>query len=339
MGSHTIRYWRIVGLVAAWSLMLCGCDDDPNHNHRSIAPVTGQWDTTYSRDYYYLYARIFDLAYPGEIGPYDSITSIHVYQQESSTRNDSTSEYMYLKTGADTNSLVDEREVLMAEMERDQYELLYGQDMSHCPIALVFYSGRYRAIGVHMVIKRCLSSGAYAGVTDTIGFMSDTAMDTLRIILPLDADNTPDHPSWQLMWRNCYKIPKNINIDMLEVKIFKGVVGHEGSDSCLDYQVQNQVSQDSYLEILGLDQYNENGEKLPDGKIDERVELFRPEWGLLIFPEREPFNSNRCFQNANGEMTDTLALKVPTLYYYQNSTEKLGNSVYYLQIRQWTPDE
>jgi hypothetical protein len=335
MGTNRAENHLVICLTSLGLIILCGCS--VYHKPIEISVVSGRWSTDFLRDYSYCEGRIFDLAYPCEIGPYDSVSSIQVYQQELSVRDNPTAEHMYLKAGVDTNSLVDEREVPMAQIESDEYELLYGQDTSHCPIALVFYSSRYRAIGVHMIIRRCLSSGAYAGVTDTIGFMSNTVMDTLRIILPLDKDNYPGHPAWQLMWRNCYSIPKNISFDDFEVKIFKGLVGHERSNGSQDYQVRDHAVRDYYLRILGLDQYNENGGKVPDGKFDERVELFRPDWGLLIFPEREPFNSNRTFVDANGNLSDALLTKVSTLYYYFTPPQKIKGSTYYLRLRHTTP--
>jgi hypothetical protein len=295
--------------------------------------AAGEENAEYIRDYYYLDARIFDLAYPGEIGPYDSV-DVKVYQQELSTRNNSTANFWYLKAEANVNPLKDKSEVLMTQVDGDEYELLYGQDTAYCPIALVFYTSRYRAVGVRMEIKRFSAPGVPTGAIDTIGYTDDdqNIIDTLRIIMPLDTDNNPDHPAWKLMWRNCYKIPKSIDIADLDVKIFKGLSGREGTSSCLDYQKVDNVSQNPFIRILGLDQYNQTDQKIPDGKLDDRIEVFRPDWGMLIFPDRTPFISNRMFEDVNGTKSDTLALKMPQIYSYVSSTAKMQNSQYYLQI-------
>jgi hypothetical protein len=68
------------------------------------------------------------------------------------------------------------------------------------------------------------------------------------------------------------------------------------------------------VEILGLDQYNSADQKIPDGRIDDRPEIYRPDWGLLVFPNREPFNSTHTFIDAVGNETQPLSELVPDIY-------------------------
>jgi hypothetical protein len=338
MGFQISGNWRTICLALVLSWALVGCDDDDDEKPTEPADtVTGHWETEYIRDHQYLEGRIFDLAYPGEIGPFDSVR-VWVYEEEGDVP-DPYAEEMYLDIGTSPSSdQYDKAGVLMKEVGRDQFEVLYGQDTNHCPVALVFYSGHSRAIGVRMEIKRFSSVFVPTGVVDTIGY-GGMGKDTVRIIQTTSASNKPDNPAWHLMWRNCYVIRAGARVDELELRIYKCPTGSEGADSCLDYQVVGSVAQAGYIRILGLDQYNLSAEKIPDGFIDDRVEIFRPDWGLITFPEREPFNSNRTFEDAVGNRTDTLAVKVPTLYNYGSMTEKIENSVYYLELKYWIRDE
>jgi len=287
------------------------------------------------RDNQYLEGRIYDLAYPGEIGPSDRV-QVWVFEEETDIRNNPTAEKRYLKAGRDPNNQYKIEDLLMSEVSVEKYELLYGQDANRCPVALVFYTARRRTIGVRMEISRYSSDGTPTGKVDTIGYDGTDTKDTLRIIQAPSAEAyNPDHPAWELMWRNCYSIPRNVRIEDIEVKVFKGLPGREQTSSSLDYQKDDAgVAQDPYLKILGLDQWNNNRTdlKVPDGKLDPLDAVFRDDWGLLIFPEREPFNSNRMFTDANGEVTDTLIEKVPNLYVYPSSSDKLSDSKYYIQI-------
>jgi hypothetical protein len=291
--------------------------------------ATGEENADYTRDYNYVMGRIFDLASHGEIGPNDSVR-VYVYEFESRTDNHET-EQTYLQADTIPNPSYDVSGLSMKEVADDQWELLYGQDTSHCPVALVFYTERNQALGVRMEITRFDSNSVATGEVTTIGY-TGPGTDTLRIIQMPYGTQSPDHPSWKLMWRNCYRIPRNVSIEDIDVKVYKGYTA--GASSNYDYQTAEGVAEDSYLKILGLDQWNNNRTdlKVPDGKLDPLSEVFRDDWGLVILPEREPFNSNRVFVDANGVQSDTLIEKVPTIYSYKSSTEKLEDSKYYLQI-------
>jgi hypothetical protein len=319
--------WRdlAVCLIAPWLLMLGSCSDDK----RPVKSNPEHWDTTYIRDYNYL-GRIFDLAYPGEIGPNDSV-QVYVFEFEPRPDNPE-AELCYLDAGHAYPDIYDIPDIRMKEVPVDQWELLFGQDTAYCPVALVFYSRPWFAVGVKMQINHHDSDS----ITD-IGY-TGPGTDTLRIIQQPAERQSPEHPAWHLAWRNCYQIPINISCEDIELRVFKGVSGTVGTPACLDYQVVDGVAQDPYIMILGLDQYNnvKTDMKIPDRMFDCRIEVFRPDWGMIIFPEREPFNTNRRFEDANGVATHALAVKVPTLYNYMSMVEKIENSLYYLQVRHRT---
>ncbi|MCK4301310.1 MAG: cell surface protein SprA, partial [candidate division Zixibacteria bacterium] len=69
----------------------------------------------------------------------------------------------------------------------------------------------------------------------------------------------------------------------------------------------------------------------PDGKMDDRQDIFREDWGLLIFPEREPFNSSHRFQDSTGNVTMKLDVKVPDIYEYTDR-QKTDASEYFIRL-------
>lgn len=301
----------------------------------------GVWVTDFIRDYGYAEGRIFDLAYPGEISRYDQV-EVMIFEEETRADNLDAIE-VYFQTGPpDPNGDYDASNVRMKDITGDYgWKRYYGLDTGRCPVILVFYDQKRFALGVIMEITRMNPDGGPTGVVDTIGYRGGGIDDdTVRVLQPLAKDRLPSNPAWSLMWRNCYRVPRNVAIDEFELKIFKGLAGNEGSYLHLDYQVVDGVAQDPYIKILGLDQWNNNSldRKLPDGKIDPLIEVYRPEWGLVIFPHREPFNTDTTFVDANAQLSDSLVLKVPTLYDYLSTVEKMESSKYYLRIRVWHPD-
>lgn len=303
----------------------------------SITP--GVWTTDFVRDYNYAEGRIFDLAYPGEIGPNDSV-HIRLYARASLDNPDSFEALM--KCGPlDPSGEYDVPNVRMVEItEQPSWQLMIDQDSSHCPYAI--YSG-YRhpvTVGVVIEIFRIDQSGQVTSI-DTLGHMNPAGRaDTIRVLQPARSDQTPSHPAWNLMWRNCYRVPRYASTEELDLKIFKGLPGREGVESNLDYQEISGVAGDPYINILGLDQVNNDNTRLqlPDGLMDPFVDVHNEEWGLVIFPEREPFNSSRIFVDGKGQPSDSLVEKIPTLYRYGSSSERLSISKYYLQVRTWRPD-
>lgn len=304
--------------------------------------ATGEENANYIRDYAYSEGRIFDLGYgpnalypgsPAEIGPLDSIVNILVFKEERREDNLEAREAELLidPTDPSVDSVRGDR-VRVSPVDADGvYELYYVPDNNRSPVAIVFYARQRHAIGVYMEIKRFDVAGDFLRV-DTIGHIGGT--DTLKYIRALQPDFKPSHPTWDLMWRNCYRIPKNVLADDVNLKVFKGLSGREGTSSSLDYQNSSDGTQQFYLQITGLDQYNNNREdvKTPDDRLDDLPAVFRPRWGLIIFPHREPFNTDTTFIDQAGKETVPLADKVPNIYNYLSPADKTDNSKYYIQV-------
>jgi hypothetical protein len=329
--SGQIRSIAIIPFLAAATLLVsCIGEPEPPTPLDPNGWVREYWDTTHVRDYAYHDGRIFDLAYPGEIGPNDTVV-VWVFTEE--WRPDNPEALLCdLDAGdiVDPNDDFDIRDILMKPVH-EGWELLYGQDAGKCPIAVVFHEGQRNAVGIVMEIRRHDESETWTGV-DSVG---NLAFGVLRMVRPPNSDFSPDHPAWGLTWRNCYRIPSHIAFEDIAVTVHKGLPGSEWDHNSLDYQVLYGQSQDPYLAILGLDRYNNTIEdlKVPDGRLDNRAEVFRSDWGLLIFTEREPFNSRRTFQHSNGEVSDSLMELVPSLYHYRSSSERIANSSYFLRLQ------
>jgi hypothetical protein len=150
------------------------------------------------------------------------------------------------------------------------------------------------------------------------------------ILKKLRAKNfVPSDPTWYRMWRNCYDIPYNTRIEDLDIKIFKGLTGDEASGQNLSYQVA-EGKQFSYLTILGLDLQNSSGSPIADNRVDNVEAILRPSLGLLIFPNRYPFQSDTTYPLGTGR-TLPLADAAPDIYNFNDFRRPQG-SKYYLQL-------
>jgi hypothetical protein len=289
---------------------------------------------SFIRDYEFAYGRVFDLAYPGDLEPEDSIIRLTVYEQVHGPDTAEARLAMLVVDPADPQAYPAEsmRAVYVKEVEPSTYTWLNGPGrFRHC---VVFSRERGRSVGLgaFLSIKRHVEQD-----TINVGYFSHSVHGArlwLRTLRHHSPENT--HQSWQLMWRNCYSIPKGMRLGDLNISVLKGVVGAEHTTNALPYQELLGLTQ-SYLEILGLDQYDQTGRKHPDGQVDDRNEVYRPEWGLLIFPEREPFNSTRTFINASGNETMPLQDTVPEIYQVISSHQLEGASRYFIRTVSYPP--
>jgi len=286
--------------------------------------ATGEENAQYIRDYGYAEGRIFDLG----LLPSDSVIDIYVWEQEKA--KDKAAEARDAWLIPDPNNPPEEaglKDSLKVKRVEQGWEVFHnpGPDQGS---ALVFTSQRRNALGVYMVVLK-----ADRVTEDTIGYLGETH-DTLKYLRAVDEYWSPSHPTWDLMWRNCYSIPKGAEIEDINLKILKGLAGSETRSSSLEYQVSDEgTSEGNYMAILGLDQYKNNTDKRePDNLLDGREEIFRPNWGLIIFPDREPFNSDTRFFLPPNDSTAALKEKVPNIYNYSSPTEKTDNSQYFLQL-------
>jgi len=316
---------------------------EKGNSEKTSFTATGEESATYIRDNDYNDNRIFDLGldsftfvspdspnpifYVQELRPGDSIVRLEVYTQETDVSQiENTVRARLAVKPADYGRFVEDITPKFGVV-RLEYgtEFTFEQDVAKGVHYVVFNTRRLdsRALGVYMEVQRSGSAVLFGSLTG----------DSLLSLKLIRAENPlPSHRTWGMMWRNVYDLrQRGANITDLNVKIFKGLAGSEIRSSNLDYQDVDGVSQ-NYIEILGLDQYSNNGRKIPDGLVDDRSAIWRSDWGLLIFPNRKPFDTDTSFADENGNFTAPLQERVPTLYNTAGTIERAKDSKYYIQI-------
>ena len=273
---------------------------------------TGEESAKIIRDNEYANRRIFDLGYPEDFNDGDEIVRINVYQALTTSTTDRPPTATYAKlyvdprdksVGGSENENYTEISQGVDLISSDQYEFFTIPDSNKHYI--VFNSAqRNYSIGVWMEIKRA------DGSLYRIGNIDSSVVD-LKLLYSSSA--TVNYKTWNLMWRNIYPVNKGMEYDDFDIKIYKGAKGAEDQSTSLSEQVTSNSTQ-QYLELLGLDLENQNSQKVPDGKFDKKFELYRSDWGLIIFPERRPFDTNRRFTLNDGSETDSLEERVPLIY-------------------------
>jgi hypothetical protein len=200
---------------------------------------------------------------------------------------------------------------------------------------LVFDSTRtLTALGVWMVIRRDSMDGG-SHIIDTIGRL-DYHPDTILIKMLKPSEGfIPSHPCWNLMHRNVYSIPRGATITDLDIKVFRGDTGSEGTAEASEFQGDTPVDSLRLIRILGLDQYNTQAQKLPDNVVDERVQVFRSDWGLVMFPSWRPFALDTSFVDAGGHETVPLTVQAPLIYDYNDVSQPVSGSKYFIRYTVW----
>lgn len=169
------------------------------------------------------------------------------------------------------------------------------------------------------------------GEKDTIGNLqwrippdSNLVNDTTFLLKLLKPEKSkPQDVTWEYEWRNVYSLQsRNIDRDGLVIDVYKGISGAEKTD--VDQNHQNGVR---YLQMLGLDRYDQSGNPIPDGIIDFSQIDFDD--GLLFFPDRHPFASKRSFTD---NQADTLSQQVPEIYNSNLSEDRTEASTYYISV-------
>lgn len=278
----------------------------------------------YIRDYQYAYGRIFDLGRidtnvftPQEMdfAPGDSITYIEVYV--ASNANVTTADV----TDPRAEFWVDPTDTTLASEESQKTnvkvvdpEEYIIQPTEHWILFERANAGTQNEIGVYMTVRRA------GGTVDTIGSLQQEPyqLKLLRLRTP-----TKKMITWNYEWKNVYSLQaRNIDVDGLEINVLEGKNDTEGNESNLDHQ-----DGIPYIRILGLDRYTQSGELGSDGIVDVSTPIIDAYRGLLIFPDRRPFDPYRDFVS-NTPLKD----RVPEIYDSNNNQDKVTASSYYLEI-------
>ncbi|UCD63572.1 MAG: cell surface protein SprA [Candidatus Zixiibacteriota bacterium] len=297
---------------------------------RSSFTATGEENAEYVRDYEYLERRVFDLGLPGELERDDEIIELYVYETDDPYRPspDAVEANVWVDPdnpgtypGEDVESSGN-HEVVQIPVE--QYDFFDDKDRNLHYVVFSRSRDRDKNLGYYMKVLRG---------SDTVEFgnISNPSLLELKLLALPTQKATPDLKTWDLMWRNCYSIPQGISIDDINIKVYRGLDGTEMNPANKDYQETDEGTT-FYMEILGLDQRNTADMVIPDGLLDGYQDVFRPEWGLLMFPNRRPFDTDTTYTDANGISTPQLAVTVPNIYEYESPARKTEKSEYYLKI-------
>lgn len=294
---------------------------------------TGEESAKIIRDYRYEERRIFDLGYSEYFNDGDEIIRLNAYQglKPSETGRPPTASYAYLYVDPNNQSIggsENKKYTAVTDgvdlISPDEYEFFTIPDSNKHYI--VFNRSRYQyAIGVWMEIERA------DGSIYTVGDIDSDTID-LKLIYTEEAVST--YHTWNLMWRNVYSIgSRGLEFDDFDLKIYKGADGAEDQTDILSEQVSDTYGTQQYMEITGMDLENKNNQKTPDGKLDSKFELYRPDWGLIIFPDRRPFDTERTFMLDGGVETSPLEDRVPLIYDASgNGTDKGTASKYFMKV-------
>ncbi|MCP4570162.1 MAG: cell surface protein SprA [FCB group bacterium] len=182
-------------------------------------------------------------------------------------------------------------------------------------------------VAVYMEVLRSRNGDVFI---DTIGDLSaDNDTLTLKLIKP-SSHTDVNHHIWEYEWKNIYSLgTRQIDLADLEITIYKGspLSGNRIDDEDLDNQ-----DGVNFLEIFGLDQFNESNQPISDGKIDKNIGLIDPNLGILYFRDRHPFDSPFSYDTTDGGSPLVLLEPVPELYNTTNPTTISQSSRYYMAI-------
>ena len=178
------------------------------------------------------------------------------------------------------------------------------------------------AMAVHFKTRAPDFDGALQHETARLNASAESDSLHLRLIKARNA--RPGFPTWDLEWKNVYRIASGFSTGRrfdpktLQVDIAKEVPGQE-----------DQLSQKgrSYLQLLGLDERGKDPGSAPDRVIDADYIGLDDIRGHLIFPDQRPFDprSNKY----RGQLDEP----VPAIYDEQQQRAQIEASRYKILVR------
>lgn len=329
--KHTSHLFSNALLAATCcALLMLSCKST-----RSTNPPEKVAEYHYVRDYQYELDRIFDLGQGYDFRKGDMITALIAFEGTDDPYEDTLAVYSILALDPTSIFCPPWCEIGTPVRAMDTLSYQWFSDTARNQHYIVFDSSRtLTALGVWMVVRRDSTDGGQH-VIDTIGAL-DYHPDTILIkMIKPSAGFIPSHPCWNLMHRNVYEIPRGELLAELDIRVYKGAIGSEGTDAASEFQDSTRADSVRFVRILGLDQYNAQGEKLPDNVADDRVEVYRPDWGLLMFPSWRPFALDTSFVDAGGHRTVPLTTQAPLIYDYMDVNQPVSGSKYFIRYTVW----
>ncbi len=293
---------------------------------------------TFLRDYEYVIRRVFDLALPiDNLQPTDKVTKLIMYESVLSYNADVALPVAnFYAIPEDTSQYKSEsilgNDTKVKEIPADEFTVWNNSERNLHYVVFESQRSRNVALGYYMEVTDSIGSiRTFGNLNDIAVVGTDTTqVYSLKLLAQADANYRVSHETWQLMWRNCYEIPRGIPLVYMTIKVIKGLDGTENFPSNQTGQGENPMI--DFLEILGLDLENSYSQiNIPDGIVDEKPEIYRPDWGLLIFPSRKPFDDTVSYRIDDRELPE-LDVKISELYDYTSWTEKTEASEYFIRF-------
>lgn len=320
---------KVAAQVGSLKMTVIASQEKGSADQITITPG-GEENATVIRDYEFAKGRVFDLGYAGELAPKDKIINLIIYEEMRRSTDvaerDGVAEFMVDPNSPTSFSAEGIKGINVKEVNRSNFEWEDDPDRNLHYVVFNSEKGRNLWLGAYIQVQK------ENGDTITIGDLTYGSGDSLALRILRHPNPIPNHQSWKLMWRNCYNVARGMDLEDLKLTVLKGLVGSELTTNVYDYQDMGGLTQ-NYLEILGLDQYNSADQRFPDGRVDNRNEIYRKDWGLILFPNREPFNTTRTFTDSVGNETQPLEVLTPEIYQFTSSNSaQQDNSQYFLRI-------
>ena len=201
-------------------------------------------------------------------------------------------------------------------VEKNQFWIKLNQRLNPEDVLAVYVEVRQKSGSIDSI--RYIGKLDYDNTKDP----DDSARDTTNILkLIKDYNPQPNYTTWNYEWKNVYYLgATNIDRDGFKLDIYKGKPDAENLQ--VDKNSQDTIP---YIRILGLDRFDLSGQPKPDNLVDlSQIDLYQ---GYLYFPQLQPFAADTSY---NGNMNDTLAIKIDTIYKTTILEDKNLASQYYI---------
>jgi len=123
-------------------------------------------------------------------------------------------------------------------------------------------------------------------VRGQINFNPDSS-DVIQLRLLRTQRPRPTDETWDLEWKNVYSLGgRNVPKDGFEVHIYYKPPSGDPQETITTKDGKKMT----YLQLFGLDRFNQSGDPEPDNLIDDNPNILKLGAGELIFPDLRPFD-------------------------------------------------
>ncbi len=308
--------------VGHLDLTMITSQEKGNTEKTRFTPDGSSDKVTYLRDYQYLEGVYYnvgefyqrdDARFKAYQPAVDSIVEFRLYKRGRRDAGDDSYAFMYIDP-RDSNETTPEHSEYVEELEQNVDYFLAPSEF------WIQMSERQRLrqnefLACYMEVKRANGEIEFVGTDDA---------DTISLKLLKPTRRNSGNPTWDYEWKYVYSLgARNLGINDFEFDIYKGAPGDEDNPANLNHNEESTP----YLQVFGLDELNDNGQPLPDGRIDNKLNILDLSRGHVFFPNERPFDP------ADGRLGDET---VPEIYETSNSTELNNASKYYFALRVFT---